>query len=164
MRVEKREYISSSILTFVLAAAISACGLPYSTAKNNGPNSSPTPASVRSDMNIQTGKAMPEGVWSGDNIQFSVSKQSVEIIFPCADGKIDRIPMLNAKAEFSEPGTYERMAPGPQREDRQSPAEAIYSGTITGETMELKITLKNGDTIGDFTLTKGAGRRIRRCQ
>ena len=115
-------------------------------------------------MNVQTGKAMPEGVWSADSIQFSVSKQSVEIIFPCADGKIDRIPLLKSKGEFNEPGTYERMAPGPQREDRQSPAEAIYSGTITGETMELKITLKNGDAVGDFTLTKGAGRRIRRCQ
>lgn len=164
MSVDKLKNAGSSLLTVVLAVAVFACGSSYSKPESNGTINSPTPVSVRSDMNVQTGKAMPEGVWSGENIQFSISTQGVEIIFPCADGKIDRIPLLNSKGEFKEPGTYERMTPGPQREDRDGPASAFYSGTITGETMELKITLKNGDTIGDFALTKGAGRRIRRCQ
>jgi hypothetical protein len=94
-----------------------------------------------------------------------VSDSGAEISYDCAHGSITEKIVLDAEGHFSARGRHLRERPGPIRvgDDRSGQA-ASYRGTVTGDTMNLTVTLTDSrETVGTFTLTHGKPGRLRRC-
>jgi hypothetical protein len=113
------------------------------------------------------GKLEPvtEGVWGGQSVSFTVEKDSVRIEFDCAEGAIPRQLKVDKNGMFRVDGTFTRHSPGPVRRDNQpQPEPAIYNGKVTGNSMTLKVTLvKNNESAGEFTTTRGKTPTLFRC-
>jgi len=106
-----------------------------------------------------------KGTWGAQGISMEVSDNGAEIGYDCAHGSITEKIVLDAQGHFSVRGLHVKEHPGPIRlgED-QSGQPARYSGTVSGETMSLTVTLSESkETIGTYTLTHGKSGRIRRC-
>ena len=80
-------------------------------------------------------------------------------------GSITEKIVLDGQGHFSAKGRHARERPGPVRVDEDQNGQAAnYSGTVSGETMNLTVTLADSnETVGTFTLTHGTHGRIRRC-
>ena len=84
--------------------------------------------------------------------------------FDCAHGEItESLPGKDAK--FRLKGTFTPERGGPTRGDGPRPADALYSGEISGDTMTLHIVLAGSDReTAQFVLTKGSFGVVRKCR
>jgi hypothetical protein len=104
-------------------------------------------------------------IWGGQGIELRVSDAGAELDLDCASGTIDEAIKPDAKGAFSAKGHFSAEHPGPVRSDEVNGVKAIYSGTITGDTMALKIALEGKDAPKlEFELTRGKNGRIHKCR
>ena len=102
------------------------------------------------------------GVWGGDHVLLTIGDTAAHLEFDCAHGEIPgRLPA----ARFSLAGTCVREHGGPIREgEKPDTHPALYEGSISGETMTLTVRLTDvGESLGSFTLTRGASGRVFKC-
>ena len=72
--------------------------------------------------------------------------------------------LFRSDGKFVVKGFHVKEHPGPTREGEDTGQPAIYSGSITDQTMTLTVKLSRTDEdIGTFTLTQGKSGRIRKC-
>jgi hypothetical protein len=105
------------------------------------------------------------GRWGGQHINIEVSANTAEIEYDCAHGTIEGPLEINGKGRFRLKGTHTPEHGGPVRRDESANTRpALYTGSIHGETMTLTVTLTDkNETVGTYTLTKGATGRIFKC-
>jgi hypothetical protein len=105
------------------------------------------------------------GSWGGQGIRLEVSDNSAKVEFDCAHGTIEGPLSKDSQGEFSWKGTFSREHGGPVRMDEKESSEnAVYSGTIKGQTMTLDVRLEGQDKpLQTFVLTEGKIGRIRKC-
>jgi len=106
------------------------------------------------------------GTWGGLHIQFEVNDGAVEIEYDCAHGSIAGPLTVDRQGRFSWRGTYTRERGGPirmgQKDDNQP---AIYSGSVTGNTMKLSVRLENSSLEPQvFTLERDKVGRVFKCK
>jgi hypothetical protein len=104
------------------------------------------------------------GIWGGDHVSFTVGNSSNHLEFDCAHGDIPGIVSVN-HGELAASGTFVREHGGPVRVDEPLDSHpALYSGTVSGSTMQLSIRLTDsGDVIGSFSLVRGTSGRVVKC-
>ena len=105
------------------------------------------------------------GVWGGEHVTLTVDDTRSHLEFDCAHGDILSAFKPGADRTFAVSGTFVREHGGPIREDEKADVRpAMYTGSVTGQTMQLTIRTTDPDTaIGTFTLTRGAPGRVVKC-
>jgi hypothetical protein len=106
------------------------------------------------------------GRWGGEGVRMEVTPAAARLEWDCAHGSIEKPLALDEKGHFSVEGVYTRERPGPLRVGGQPPdLRALYSGSVAGETMTLRVTLIASDeSIGAFSLAHGEPGRLRKCR
>lgn len=106
------------------------------------------------------------GTWGGQHIQFAVSDGSVNIEYDCAHGSIAGPLTVDRQGRFSWRGTYTRERGGPIRLGQKVEDQAAtYSGSLTGDTMTLRVRLENSSLEPQtFTLVRGKVGRVWKCK
>lgn len=103
------------------------------------------------------------GNWGGEHVILEVSKKGAVLEFDCARGQIDQPLILDKKGHFDVRGTFSPEHGGPVQRDETTPSNpAHYSGEIKGDVMTLKV-VRGEDTVGTFTLKRGAQPVLRKC-
>jgi hypothetical protein len=106
------------------------------------------------------------GTWGGQHIQFEVSDGSVNIEYDCAHGSIAGPLTVDRQGRFSWRGTYTGERGGPIRLGQKVEDQAAtYSGSLTGNTMTLKVKLENSNIEPQtFTLVRDKVGRVFKCK
>jgi hypothetical protein len=117
-----------------------------------GPGTSPSPAPLT-------------GSWGGDHIAMTISADSTHIELDCAHGDLTGSFALDAQGRFSLAGVFVREHGGPIREGEIPDSHpATYEGAVSGTRMTMTIRLSDlGETIGTFSLSRGAPGSIVKC-
>lgn len=113
-----------------------------------------------------TGQTVERGLWGGDHMSLDVTSAGADADFDCAHGAISQAITLDRSGRFDAAGTYTPESPGPQREGQGGqPQVARYTGRVRGSTMTVTIAIAGGgETLGPFTLTRGAPPRVVKCR
>jgi hypothetical protein len=112
------------------------------------------------------GSTLRAGTWGGSGIGLQVPGNGAATVeYDCAHGTIDREIPVDARGQFTAGGQHVAERPGPVREgDAPAPRPARYTGSISGATMRLTVTLTDtGQALGSFTLTLGRPPIVRKC-
>jgi hypothetical protein len=109
--------------------------------------------------------SLADGTWGGEHIAMTIAASTTHLEFDCAHGDIPGVVSLDADGRFTAAGTFVRDRGGPVREgDVPDSHPASYSGSVRTDTMTLSIRLTDtGESVGPFTLTRGAIGRLVKC-
>ena len=102
--------------------------------------------------------------WGGDHVRMEITGSGAELEFDCARGTItETVP--DKDGAFSLKGTFTPEHSGPSRDAGPRAAAAIYSGTISGDTMALRIVLTSNDQeVGRYALARGSAGKLMKCR
>jgi hypothetical protein len=101
--------------------------------------------------------------WGGDHVRLDVTKTGADLDFDCAHGTITgAIPETGT---FKLKGTFTPERSGPARDDAPRDVPATYAGTITQDSMALRIEV-DGNTKDALTymLSRGSMGKVRKCR
>jgi hypothetical protein len=101
------------------------------------------------------------GVFGGEHAQLTLDAQGGQLDFDCAAGTITEPLRLGADGLFALHGTY-LQGSGVELPDPPKPVDAIYAGTLVGNTISLQIFTPSG-VLGPFRLIKNATATIFHC-
>lgn len=131
-------------LLLLCALLLAACAVP-------GPGAAPRP-----------GTAL-EGNWGGAHVALTLSATGGSIEYDCAHGMLDAAVVPDASGAFVVAGRHVREHGGPERVGEQLPSQpALYEGRVSGERMQLRVRV-GADTLGPFTLQRGASAQLMKC-
>ena len=107
---------------------------------------------------------VPIGGWGGDHVAMTVG-DTTHLEFDCANGDIPGPLRAEARGQFAVAGTFVREHGGPIRPGEVPDSyPAIYAGSVTLTSMVLTVRLtQTNETIGTFTLIRGAAGRVVKC-
>ena len=111
-------------------------------------------------------KAVPNGVWGGEHIRMEVSDSGADIEFDCARGSISQPLQLDDKGRFKVQGIYMAETPAPAAVDGGLPAsgvKAIYTGTLSGSSLRLKVSIEGQNTPRTFDLVQDDQGHLAKC-
>ena len=106
------------------------------------------------------------GTWGGQHIQIDVTRDTASIEYDCANGTIAGPLTFNNKGQFTWRGSHSRERGGPiRRDEKPDKHPAVYTGWIKGATMTMTVKLMDtSETLGTFTLRRGAEGRVFKCR
>lgn len=106
------------------------------------------------------------GTWGGLHIQFEVSDGVANIEYDCAHGAIAGPLTFDREGRFSWRGTYTQERGGPIRRDQKvNNQPATYSGSLTGDKMNLTVRLENSSLEPQtFKLERDKVGRVFKCK
>ena len=108
-------------------------------------------------------KHMRNGMWGGDQARMQVTDNGATIEFGCANGEIAEPISLDGQGRFQVKGSFTAQTPGPSRAvDSVDATNATYNGRVSGDTLQLEITV-NGEK-HNYTLTRGKSTKILGCK
>ena len=105
----------------------------------------------------------PTTLWGGDHVRMDVTKSGAELDFDCATGTITEI-VPEKDGPFTLKGTFTPQRSGPTRGDGPRTVDATYSGTITGDTMTLRIAIAGQARAAEYGLVRGRQGTVRKCK
>lgn len=102
------------------------------------------------------------GVWGGAHIRLHLNDKGGEVEYDSGRGTLSEPLKVDSEGRFSIKGTHTNQPPGPIRLGFQPQAQpALFTGILTGQTLELTVTLTESQTIvGTFKLTQGNEGRL----
>ncbi len=104
------------------------------------------------------------GVWGGMHLVMNVQDQGATLEFDCARGTVPEPLTVNGKGEFRVHGSFFPEHAGPTRRDENEGTPAIYSGTVTGDNMSLKLEIGGQPEVRTFELKRGRNGRLMKCR
>ena len=123
-------------------------------------------ACTRSAVVGPDGGRVPIGAWGGQGVALQVTETGAHIEFDCASGEIAQPLMIDNDGRLAVDGVFVQERAGAIRvgeEPERKPAR--YSGRVDSKTMTLNVVLtESNETMGTFTLTRGADPRVRKCR
>lgn len=103
------------------------------------------------------------GVWNGLHASLALADSGGTIEYDCAHGRIRAALQLDAQGRFDALGVHFREHGGPVREGEvPDSAAARYVGQVRGSEMSLRVFV-GSDTLGPFTLRRGANQQLTKC-
>jgi hypothetical protein len=141
----------TSFAVAVALALLAGCGTDRSTTSASlGPMDAHSPVSML-------------GVWGGEHARMTIELEGAMIQFDCGEGSIDRGIIPDPEGRFQAEGTF-ASGFGPDPVTGRPQQAAIYSGTISGNTMELTGTVVDtAQSLGSFNLTHSDNGHLVRC-
>lgn len=131
-------------MPLLCALLLAACAVP-------GPGADPRP-----------GTAL-DGSWGGAHVALTLSGSGGSIEYDCAHGTLDAPVVTDASGAFRVAGRHVREHGGPELAGEQLPSQpAVYEGRVSGGQMQLHVRT-GADTLGPFTLQRGASAQLTRC-
>jgi hypothetical protein len=104
-----------------------------------------------------------QNLWAGEDVILTLTAEGGTLEFACASGRMDEPLALSAAGSFAVDGIYAPEPGGPAEPGAQSPSLAArFSGTVSGDAMQLSVTLSN-TTHGPYALTRGKQVQLDRC-
>jgi hypothetical protein len=110
--------------------------------------------------------AVPNGVWGGEHIRMEVTDSGADIEFDCARGTISQRLALDAQGRFKIQGTYNAETPAPAAADggpNGSGVSATYTGTLSGSSLRIVVSIEGQDTPRTFDLLQGDQGHLAKC-
>ena len=103
-----------------------------------------------------------DGVWGGAHIRLHLNNSGGEIEYDSGRGTLSEPLKVDSQGRFIIKGTHINQPPGPIRVGFQPQGQpALFTGILTGQTLELTVTLTEPQTIvGTFKLTQGNEGRL----
>jgi hypothetical protein len=125
-----------------------------------------TGACVGAVMVGADGDRLRAGTWGGEHVALTVTETGGHVEFDCAFGDISQPLTTDPDGRLAVEGVYVQERGGPTRvgeePDRQP---ARYAGRLNGQTLTFDVILiESKETIGSFTVVRGATPRVRKCQ
>ena len=103
------------------------------------------------------------GDWGGVHAGLALTPERGTISYDCGHGGLYAPVRPNQAGRFEVAGVHVREHGGPVRLGAiPDSVPARYIGQVTGDSMELRV-LVGPDTLGPFTLVRGAAPRLFRC-
>ena len=110
-----------------------------------------------------TGNARLDGAWGGLHAGLTLTPEGGNISYDCAHGTLEAPVLRDRDGRFEADGLHVREHGGPVREGEVlESAPARYLGQVTGDRMVLRVQV-GSDTLGPFTLQRGAAPQLFRC-
>jgi len=104
-----------------------------------------------------------EGAWGGLHAGLTLTAEGGTISYDCAHGTLQAPARPDREGRFEVIGVHVREHGGPARVGETLESEpARYLGQVTGDRMVLQV-LVGSDTLGPFTLQRGAAPELFRC-
>lgn len=105
------------------------------------------------------------GAWGGDHLRVDVTPGGGTTEYDCAHGTIDEPLVADRNGRFSASGTHTFEHGGPIRADELPDRHpARYDGQVSGDTLRFSVTVTDRQqTLGAFTVTRGAASRLVKC-
>ena len=102
------------------------------------------------------------GFWGGPHIRLHLNESGGEVEYDSGRGTLSEALKIDSEGRFSIKGTHTNQPPGPIRSGFQPRTQpALFTGILTGQTLELTVTLTEPQTIvGTFKLTQGNEGRL----
>lgn len=112
---------------------------------------------------LPSGGAALDGTWGGAHVGLALTSAGGTIRYDCAHGTLEGPVVRDREGRFETIGLHVREHGGPVRAGEVlDPEAARYVGQVTGDRMVLQV-LVGSDTLGPFTLQRGAEPRLLRC-
>lgn len=112
---------------------------------------------------LPSGSASLDGTWGGIHAGLTLASEGGAINYDCAHGTLETPVRPDQEGRFEASGVHVREHGGPVRVGETLDSEpARYIGQVTGDHMVLRV-LVGSDTLGPFTLERGAAPRLFRC-
>ena len=111
-------------------------------------------------------KAVPNGVWGGEQIRMDVNDSGADIEFGCARGTISQRLVLDAQGRFKLQGTYKAETPAPAAEGGGSTGSGVtatYTGVLNGSSLRLEVSIEGQDMPRTFDLIQGDQGHLAKC-
>lgn len=103
------------------------------------------------------------GVWNGQHASLTLTDSGGTIEYDCGHGGIPLPLRVDAQGRFDVPGVHVREHGGPVREGEVLDSIAArYVGRVRGDEMSLRV-FAGADTLGPFTLRRGAASQLIKC-
>jgi hypothetical protein len=94
-----------------------------------------------------------------------VTAEGATLDFDCASGTIAKPVSVDAQGKFRAKGSFTREGPGPVTREGNPAAAAIYSGSIEGQTMHLRVASgPQHENVGEYVLVRGQPGRVMKCR
>jgi hypothetical protein len=104
------------------------------------------------------------GPWGGEHVLLTVKDAGADVEFDCAHGRIEEPLVLDDQKQFDARGVFVRERGGPVRQGQtEDTIPARYKGTVNGDAMDLTVTPEGSDSVGPFSLARGARARLVKC-
>lgn len=155
----------SRFISFGFVLALGVISLPQQGSCQTGSDTS-SGSSMNRGANEEAGSVVTTGIWGGEHIRIEVTGNGALVEYDCAHGSISEPLKLDNEGRFQAKGSHVREHGGPIR-DGETPVghPATYSGSISGKTMTLTVTLANSsEAIGTFTLVHGSEGELVKCR
>lgn len=103
------------------------------------------------------------GEWNGPHVSLVLTDSGGTIEYDCGSGKLRAPAQLDASGGFVVPGVHIREHGGPVRVGEVPDSlPARYVGRLRGGQMTLRVFVSS-DTLGSFTLRRGATQQLVKC-
>ena len=111
------------------------------------------------------GDRLLAGTWGGEHVALIVTDAGAHVEFDCAFGDISQPLTVDPDGRLAVDGVYVQERGGPVREGEEPVRKpARYSGRLSGQTLTFDVILiESNDTVGSFTVVRGATPRVRKC-
>ena len=110
-----------------------------------------------------SGNARLDGEWGGLHAGLTLTADGGTISYDCAHGTLEAPVLRDLDGRFESDGLHVREHGGPVRVGEvPDSAPARYLGQVTGDRMVLRVQV-GSDTLGPFTLQRGAAPQLFRC-
>jgi len=113
------------------------------------------------DVAFTSQQVLPAGTWGGEHIAMTVDGEGAQIEFDCAVGDISSPIILDADGRFSIRGTYRAESPAPVNEG--GGGNAVYTGTLKGDKLQLGIAIDGRSEPLSFELTHNQPGKLAKC-
>ena len=132
----RQPFLTAAAQRMMLAAVVLA-GLALAGCGSSGGGSAPVVNTVQA------------GQWGGPGINMVVSSTGAQIGYHCATGTITQPLVLDSAGHFSATGNTHVSGPTTNTDP------TTYTGTVTGNTMTMVVTVSPSTTGATYTLTFG---------
>jgi hypothetical protein len=109
-------------------------------------------------------KTLQSGSWGGEHARMEVTATGATLEFGCANGEILEPLSLDYQDHFRVKGNFQAQGPGPSQELDENNPNALYSGVVKGDTVQLEIQVKGEEQSHTYTLTRGRKSKLLNCK
>ncbi|HEU4821021.1 MAG TPA: hypothetical protein VFS87_07690 [Qipengyuania sp.] len=105
------------------------------------------------------------GRWGGEHVGLTLDATGGTVEYDCAAGRIDEPIVPDTNGGFNAGGSHTPNTGGPERVGEPRPNyPARYTGTVSGDTMRLQVTLPGRDLeMPPLVLRRGVEPQLTRC-
>jgi hypothetical protein len=109
-------------------------------------------------------KTLSTGVWGGPHLRMEVTASGADLEFDCGEAAISEPITLDASNHFRVSGNVKAGDFGPTRDDVKAEANAVFTGSVEGDTLKMEIAQTGQETPQKYVLTRGREPKLFKCK